>query len=116
VETTSNTVISITFLIYRTPQLKTKTQIKKNLGNVIFVISLIASYIGILNLAGNFNEEVTDNWMQLTGISLFQDLVVYQSIKTFLTIFIKCILAKAATADSVCEEVLKMLIGIFLIA
>jgi hypothetical protein len=101
---------------HRTPQQENKNQIKRNAGNAIFIISLIASYIGILNLGANFNQQVTDNWMQLTGISLFQDLIVYQSIKTFITISIKCILAKAATPDSVCEEILKMLIGIFIIA
>ena len=82
----------------------------------MFIVSLLLSYVGILNLAGNFSESVTDTWLQVTGISLFEDLVIYQSFKAIITLVIKMTLVSFDSADSVCEEILKMLINLFAIA
>ena len=93
-----------------------KSRIKNIIGNIVFIVSLLLSYVGILNLAGNFTQSVTDSWMQVTGISLFEDLVLYQSFKAILTLIIKMALVSFDSADSVCEEILKMLINLFAIA
>ena len=93
-----------------------RAKIKRICGNVLFIASLLGSFTGILNLAANFNEEMIDNWLRLTAISLLQDLGIYQTFKTIVTIILKCILSKFSSSDSVGEEIIKMIIALFIIA
>jgi hypothetical protein len=93
-----------------------KSRIKNIIGNIVFIVSLLLSYVGILNLAGSFTQSVTDSWLQVTGISLIEDLVIYQSFKAIFTLIIKIMLVKFDSADSTCEEILKMFVGLFSIA
>ena len=72
--------------------------------------------MGIFNLTGNFTDSLTDTWIEVTGVSLFEDLVLYQSFKAIVTLVVKMIIISFESTDNACEELLKMLIGLFSIA
>jgi hypothetical protein len=110
------TCIVTVFIFRSTKEQERKRMIKNKIGNVVFIVSLLLSYVGIFNLTGNFPQSMTDTWLEVTGISLFEDLVLYQSFKAIFTLVAKMIIVSFEASDNACEELLKMLIGLFSIA
>jgi hypothetical protein len=83
---------------------------------VVFSFTIIGSYVGIFNLMGNFEDDLIDQWIGVTGLALLEDLIIYQTFKAILTIILKLIFRRLSSSDSACEAVITLLIDLFMIA